>query len=197
MKPIAADTLSGMPVTQQREDAADQRERHVEQDQQRACRTDPNALNSRTKIRRMLTGTITASRAIARCWFSNSPPQTIAYPGGSCDVLRDPLLHVRDDAAHVAAADEHADRHDTRCPFSRLMFIAPLAVANVGDLGQRNVRAVGRVDEDLLAAVDVARVPPAQPHDDAEWRSPSQISVAGLPPSAVSMTSWMSATFRP
>ena len=36
--------------------------------------TEPNALNSRMKMRNTLIGTINPSRVIARCWFSNSPP---------------------------------------------------------------------------------------------------------------------------
>ena len=39
--------------------------------------TDPNALKRTTKISRMLSGTMTLSRAMARCWFSNSPPQVV------------------------------------------------------------------------------------------------------------------------
>jgi len=40
-----------------------------------AWRTEPKVENSRTKIRPSATGTTMDSRAAARCWFSNWPPQ--------------------------------------------------------------------------------------------------------------------------
>ena len=39
--------------------------------------------SNRIKIRSKTTGTTIARRAIALCWFSNCPPQTIWYPLGS------------------------------------------------------------------------------------------------------------------
>ncbi len=41
----------------------------------KACRTEPNVVNSSTKIRPIAMGTTIDSRAAARCWFSNCPPQ--------------------------------------------------------------------------------------------------------------------------
>ena len=41
----------------------------------RALLTELNALNNKTKMRKTLTGTMMRRRAMARCWFSNSPPQ--------------------------------------------------------------------------------------------------------------------------
>src|SRR5690606_12933958 len=42
-----------------------------------------NAVYSSTKMKKIVTGTITASRANARCWFSKAPPHSIQYPAGS------------------------------------------------------------------------------------------------------------------
>ena len=70
-----------------------------------------------------LMGTITASRAMARCWFSNSPHQVTMYPGGQLDLLRTracmsattlpmsrPSMNtpIGGDARAVLAADVHA-----------------------------------------------------------------------------------------
>ena len=41
-----------------------------------ALRAEPSAMYSSANTTRNEIGTITASRASARCWFSNSPPQT-------------------------------------------------------------------------------------------------------------------------
>ena len=76
MNPIAAETDSGIPVDKQRENAADERERDVQHDQS-ALRNDWNASNRSRKMSRIDSGTISARRAIARCWFSNSPDQMI------------------------------------------------------------------------------------------------------------------------
>ena len=45
--------------------------------------TEPKAENSRRKVRRSDSGITSCSRAMARSWFSNSPPQVISYPAGS------------------------------------------------------------------------------------------------------------------
>ena len=42
-----------------------------------ACRTELKAVYSSMKISPMVSGTITARRAIARCWFSKAPPHSI------------------------------------------------------------------------------------------------------------------------
>jgi len=52
-----------------------------------AMATDLKASKSRRKIRNTLTGTMMARRFIARCWFSNAPPQVssrIADPAVAC-----------------------------------------------------------------------------------------------------------------
>ena len=43
--------------------------------------------NSRKKISSKATGITTASRCVARCWFSNYPPQVMLYPVGSGNCL--------------------------------------------------------------------------------------------------------------
>ena len=62
---------------------------------------------------------------MARCWFSNWPPSSRKVPGGSSfSNGLEPLLHLGDEAAQVAAADVGLDDH------------APDAVL-AGDLGRR------------------------------------------------------------
>jgi len=56
MKPIAAETEREMPVID---------------------------MTRSKKIVRMDSGTTRESRFMARCWFSNSPDQTMSYPIGS------------------------------------------------------------------------------------------------------------------
>ena len=45
--------------------------------------TDLNAVNKTKKISMSESGTITLSRFMERCWFSNCPPHVMAYPGGN------------------------------------------------------------------------------------------------------------------
>ena len=166
MKPMAADTLSGMPVTSSATMPPISANGTLSRISA-ALRTDWNAWNSSTKIRNTLSGTITRSRAIARCWFSNSPPQTSRAPGASVHARRDPRLHLLDDAAHVAAADEDADRHHARARLAADVHRA-LPHGDVGDVGERDVRAVG-VSTRIWRTVS-ASAPRLgrQPHDDAE-----------------------------
>ena len=70
-----------------------------------------NALNSSRKMRGSTAARPHARRAIARSWFSNSPDQVIGVALLAASPPRPPrVLHVGDDAAHVAVLDEHADR---------------------------------------------------------------------------------------
>ena len=76
MNPIAADTLRWMPVTYSARIppmSANGTLMRISA----ACFNAPNALKSKRKIRNTLSGTMTLSRAMARCWFSNSPPHAV------------------------------------------------------------------------------------------------------------------------
>ena len=64
-----------LPGDEQPDDAADDREGHVGDDQ-RGMAHRLKAVYSRMKIRPMVSGTITARRSIARCWFSKAPPHS-------------------------------------------------------------------------------------------------------------------------
>ena len=48
------------------------------------CRIERSVANRTRKMSPSAIGTTTLSRAAARFWFSNSPPQTNRYPGGNC-----------------------------------------------------------------------------------------------------------------
>jgi len=48
-----------------------------------ACLSEENDENRSRKITTIVIGTMIRMRAIARCIFSNDPPQTIVYPSGS------------------------------------------------------------------------------------------------------------------
>jgi hypothetical protein len=74
---------------------------------------------------RNTTGTITASRAVARSRFSNCPPHSATNRRG-LDLLRDGSLRVGDEAAQVAAPDIGLD-HDAA--------LAVLAADLVGSFG--------------------------------------------------------------
>ena len=49
----------------------------------RQSATDPNSEKSSTKVMSRASGMTRRRRAMARSWFSNSPPQSTSYPGGS------------------------------------------------------------------------------------------------------------------
>ena len=72
MKPMAADTLNGMPVSKSAKiPPISANGTFIKMSS--ACFTDLKASKSSTKIRNTLTGTMIARRFMARCWFSNSP----------------------------------------------------------------------------------------------------------------------------
>ncbi len=74
MKPIAADTDSGIPVISSAKMPPIMANGMLSMISS-ALLNDWNASNSRMKISNTDNGTTTASRAIARSWFSNSPDQ--------------------------------------------------------------------------------------------------------------------------
>jgi hypothetical protein len=83
--------------------------------------------------------------------------------GREPDVARHVPAHLVDDAAHVAAPDEHADRRHPRTGFAADIHTAA-PDGYVGDVGQRHSWTRRRVDQDVA---DRGHVPPillAQPH---------------------------------
>ena len=77
MKPIAADTDSGMPNTHSATKPPISANGTLTRISTASC-TDLKASNSSTKISSSEIGTTTDSRFIARSWFSNSPDQVMA-----------------------------------------------------------------------------------------------------------------------
>ena len=75
MNPIAEGTETYCPVTAQGEHPADDRERHVGDDERRVDERIERGVEQ-DEDQPMVSGTITASRASARCWFSKAPPQS-------------------------------------------------------------------------------------------------------------------------
>ena len=71
-KPIAEETLNGVPVDPQREDAAHQRHRDHARGQQRVAQL-PKFKYSSSTISAIDSGTATLSRATASCRLPNSP----------------------------------------------------------------------------------------------------------------------------
>ena len=123
MKPIAAETLSGMPVSSSANTPPTSANGTLSRISA-ACCADWKAWNSSTKIRKMLSGTISRSRAIARCWFSNSPPQTSRAPGARC-TLPATRRCISSTALPMSRPRMNTPIAITRLPDSRLMFIAP------------------------------------------------------------------------
>ena len=73
-KPIAADTLNGVPVSTQREDAADQRHRNHAGGQQRVAQTEPKfRYSSRHDQRDRQRHDDRQAAPIASCRLPNSP----------------------------------------------------------------------------------------------------------------------------
>src|SRR5437764_1166948 len=86
--------------------------------------------------------------------------------GRHVDVCFDALLHVRNDASHVAAMDEDGDGHDTRAIFPADIHAAA-GNGETRQIGQGDVQAGGSIDEDVFE-VENAPFGFRQAHDNAK-----------------------------
>ena len=84
----------------------------------------------------------------------------------------------------------------TRLPFSRAMFIAPLVWLRWANWPNGTCAPEG-VATNRPGSLSRLRWSGASLSTTEKWRSPSHSSELALPASAVSITSWMSPTFRP
>ena len=80
--------------------------------------------------------------------------------------LPDARLHVGDDAAHIAAFDEHADGHHARAVFPADVHGAA-GEFEIRHLSERDVHSLGRVHEDVFQFVQLPFAA-AETHDDPE-----------------------------
>ena len=84
----------------------------------------------------------------------------------------------------------------TRLPFSRAMFMLPLTVRKLATSESGTYAPEGVATSNPCIRVS-ERSASSSRTATAKRRSPSQICVTDLPPSADSITSWMSATLSP
>ncbi|MCY1229487.1 hypothetical protein D9M72_418510 [compost metagenome] len=193
IKPIAADTDSGMPVRNSANTPPISANGMFEMISV-ALLNDLNALNSSRKITSTDSGTTIDSRAMARSWFSNSPDQLILTSSALTFFATSFCMSLT--TLPMSRSRMKMPIEVVRWPFSRLMFIAPEAARKVTSCDSGTC-APSAVCMKILGRLGSSRSDGFRRTATLKWRSPSHSSVAALPASAVSIRSCTSATLMP
>ena len=105
----------------------------------RACRTELKEPKRRRNIAAMVMGTTMAKRFIARCWFSNCPPQDMKYPGGNLMAASMFDWGFLDETANVAS-DHIAFDNNAALGHLAADLRRAFRYIDLGELAQRNQR---------------------------------------------------------